>query len=250
MLGHGLSRSETAGNGSGAAFGDGEHGVQDSLSGHQRNGSGIAPPGGAGNPDGPFLAQGQILFGTVGKLQRHDGIQNSVLTVGSHPGYRTRHIGRNHGFVYDGSRFLSFRDDGSAGNLISRRHRQMNLPFFLSVQGIYADAPADVFSGMMGDFPQGALDTVKNVIEDSGAQGHGNGVSGAGYLRARLQAGGFLKYLNRGSVFRQGDHLAHQMLGAHMNHLRHAEAGFSFQINHGTVDPVDNSSIIHLPYLR
>ena len=188
MLGHGLSCSETAGNGSGAAFGDGEHGVQDSLSGHQRNGSGIPPPGGAGNPDGPFLAQGQILFGTVRKLQRHDGIQNSVLTVGSHPGYRTRHIGGTMDLCTMEAVSLSFRDDGSRRKPDLPAPPSDELPFFLSVQGIYADAPADVFAGMLGDFPQGALDTVKNVVEDSGAQGHGNGVSGAGYLGARLQA--------------------------------------------------------------
>ena len=151
VLGHGFPCSEASGHGGGSPLGDGEHGVQDTLPCDQGLGGRIALQGGAGNPDGPFLAQSQLLGGAVGHLQHHQGVLDGVISVGHHLAHPAAQVGGHHGLVQNGGGLLGFGDDGASGDLIPLGDGDVDGPQLLRIQGIHADSPGNEGSRPGGD---------------------------------------------------------------------------------------------------
>ena len=151
MLGHGFPGTETTGDSGCTAFCDREHGIQDTLTGDQWLGCRETSFGRAGNADRPFLAQGQFLGGSVGKLQCDDRIQDGVSAIRGCFDNGSLHIRRNHGSMKDTCGFLGFCDDGSSGHMIALGDCHMNIPFFGGIQRINADTTGDIFAGAGSD---------------------------------------------------------------------------------------------------
>ena len=198
MLGHGLSRSESAGNGSRASLGDGEQGIQDTLSRHQRPGSRKTLHHRTGHTDGPLLDHGQRGNRFIGLEYRHQRFSDGIAAVGNHRFHGSGDAGRHHDLMHDGRGLLHLGDDGSAVYLLSRLHAELCLPLFLHIQGVHGKTAVDVGPGFFRDLRQGALDAVKNICDDAGSQGYRKGRSRRVNGFAGLQAGGLFKNLDRG----------------------------------------------------
>ena len=229
VLCHRLSGPESAGDGSSAALGDGEHSVNDTLSRDQGDRRRKTVVGRPGHADRPALCHGQLFFRTVRQFQRDQRFIDGVFPVGDNIDDRPFYIRRDHAFVHDGVGLRHFGDDIPAVEILAFLNCEMGLPFFLPVQGVHADAPCDKrAAGGFRDPLQGTLDAVEDIIEDARSEGDGNGISACHDFFPGAQAGRLLIHLDRGHILVQGDDLADQLLGSHIDHLGHAESGIAF----------------------
>ncbi len=249
MLGHGLTGSESAGDGSRTALGDGEHGIDDSLSGHQRNRCRKAVVCGSGHTDGPVLGHTQFLCAAVGKLQGDQCFVNGIVAVRNDADYVSFYIRGHHALVYDGPGLRYQCNDLTGSQMIADRSDDVCMPFFCAVQGIHADTAGNERPAGICDLFQGTLDPVKNIVQDAWGQGHGHGASGRNDLVAGTKSGSFLIYLNGGHVLIQCNDLADKLFFSDVYHFLHMEACIALQIDDGAVDTVDDSDIIQFRHL-
>ena len=68
VLGHGLAGAEPSRNRRGAAFGNGEEGIDDPLARDRRAGRRRGAAGWGGESDGPLLAKGELVQRALGVL--------------------------------------------------------------------------------------------------------------------------------------------------------------------------------------
>ena len=129
--------------------------------------------------------------------------------------------------------------------VIADGNGEVGRPPFDAVKGVHADTPRDKRAAGLGDALQGALDSVKNVVQDAGRERHGNGVAGRDDLFTRTQPGSFLINLYRRHVLVERDDLPDQFFLADVDHFGHLEARVPLQVNDGAVDAVNRTKLIH-----
>ena len=221
MLHHRLAGAEGAGDGGGAPLGHGEEGVHDPLSGLEGHHRGILVLIGAAHTDRPFLHHGQLHPGAVLLFQHgHRLGDGKGAALDGHDG--PLHSGGQHDLVEDGLGLLD------RAQHIATHHPGPGLdgrgerPLLLPVQGGHLHAPGEsVASADLPDDLQRALDPVVNILDQAGAQLHGQGRAGGDHLSAGPQSGGLLIDLDGGGVPSHIQDLADQALLAHTDHVGH-----------------------------
>ena len=88
--------------------------------------------------------------------------------------------------MHNGRGFLQLRDDGAAVDFHTVLDSHVYVPFFFCVQGIYLHTAGDIFTGLFGNHGEWTLDTVENIVQDSGAEHNGNSVTCGCYRFPRL----------------------------------------------------------------
>ena len=164
MLCHGLSGSESAGNGGSSAFGDWEHGINDTLSGDKRNGSRETVACWPCSTDRPALCHRQSFLFPVGKLQCDERFFDRIVSVSCNLNDRSFQVRRNHTFMRDRVSFGYFCENISAVEIVSHRNGDVGGPFFLSIQRVHGNTAGDKCSPGFCDPLQRAFDSVKNVV--------------------------------------------------------------------------------------
>ena len=144
----------------------------------------------------------------------------------------------------------NFCDNGSSVDLHTRGNSHVHIPEFFCIQRVYLHTSGYIFAGLFGDYREGSLNTVKNIVQDSRSKGNRDRVPRSGDSLSGLQAAGLLKDLDGSGIFFQRDDLSHQMLLSYMNHFGHLEPCISFQIDDRAVDAVNNTSSTHDSALR
>ena len=251
MLCHGFSCSESAGNCSSASFGNREKGIQDSLTGKERNAGRETLVGRPWNTDRPFLGKRQFFFSSVIKADGNDGLQNGIGTVrncmdnGSMCDRR-----RNHGFVKDGGGFLCLGNNRACTDDVTFLYGNVGFPFFFCVKRVNADTTGNIFSRGLGNLCQRSLDTIKNIVDDSRTKENGNSVSCSDNSFSGFQPCSFLKNLYGRHMFLKTDDFSNQFFGAYIDHLGDLEAGVALEVDNRTVNTVDNTCFTHVLDLR
>ena len=105
MLGHGLSCTETAGNGSCTALCNGENGINDTLTCDKGAVDRQSLCKGSGLLDGPLLAEGKLMLIALSVLHTKDNIIQMIFSVGSSICYLARNIGSHHAAVLNNGSF-------------------------------------------------------------------------------------------------------------------------------------------------
>ena len=72
------------------------------------------------------------------------------------------------------------------------------------------------------------LDTVKNIMDNTRPQKHGDRISCTGNSFAWLKSCSFLKYLYSGHAFFQANDLTYQMLRSYIDHFGNFKAWITF----------------------
>ena len=143
MLGHCLSGSESAWDGSSTALCDREHGINDTLSGNKWNGCRETVMRRSWCTDRPVLGHCQLFLLSVRKLQSNQRFINRVFTVCDSDKNRSFYFRRNHTFMSDRMCFRNFCDNITGVEIIPLLYSDMCLPFFCAVQRINTDTACD-----------------------------------------------------------------------------------------------------------
>ena len=252
MLCHCFSSTETARNCCCTAFCNGEKGIQDTLSGYQRNACRETFVGWSWNTNRPFLSKGDLFLAAVRKTNSYDRLQNGISSIRNSLNNLSlsSNCRRNHGFVKNGSCLLCLSNNSSCAYHISNLNGYVYIPFLGSVKGINADTTGNIFTGGLGNLLQRTLDTIENIVDDSRSKKNGNGIACSYYCISWLQSCCLLENLYSGHALFQADNLSYQFLRSNINHLGNLESGITFQINNRTVNAVDNTCFIHGSALR
>ena len=221
MLHHRLTGTEGAGDSGGAALGDGEHGVDDPLAGLEGGHRVVLFLVGTAHTDRPLLDHGQghdlALVGL--DLGHHlvddvvagsDGpVDNAADAVGHHD------LVEHHFRLRDGTQHVA------ADHPVTHLGYGGIGPLLLTAQGRHLHAALEVGARHADDLLQRTLDTVVDILNDAGAQLHGQGRTGGLHLGPRAQAGGLLVDLDGSPVAGHVQDLTDQPLLAHADHVRH-----------------------------
>ena len=143
-------------------------------------------------------------------------------------------------------RLLRLRDDRAAAHLVPNLYGHMNRPFFLFIQRGHAHTTSNVDTGRFRNTVQRALDTIENIMKDTGAKRNRDRIASRRNRLTGMQTTSLLEDLNRCALLIQTDNLAHQLLIADIYHLGHLEAGVALQVDNRTVHTVDNTRLTHV----
>ena len=152
--------------------------------------------------------------------------------------------------MYNRSCFRHFCDDGASVYFHALCNGHVHVPEFFCVQRRYLHTSGNVFSGLLCNDGKRSLDTVKNIVQNTGTQSDGNSVTAGGYRFPRFQSTGFLENLYSSGVFFQGNDLAHQVFLSYINHFRHLKACIPLQVNDRAVNAVNDTGFTHVLSLR
>ena len=176
---------------------------------------------GPSHADGPLLHHGQLYPGAVLPFQ-HGHCFGDGVGAGLDGDDLPLHPGRDHDLVEDRGGLLHRADDVAPYYLGARLHHGLEIPLLLPVQGGHLHTSGEVISlHRLHDDLQRALDAVVDVLDQAGAQFHGQGGAGGDHLRPGTQAGGLLIDLDGGGVPIHGQHFSDQALLAHPDHVGH-----------------------------
>ena len=170
MLSHRLAGSKATRDAGRTAFCNGEHRIQNPLSGNQRPGCRIAQADRSRNSDGPLLHHRKFFEITVFLSYGNQRFIDGIVAVADCLFDDTLNSGRHHAPVSDGGRLRHLGNHIPRFYLISRRYGDLCFPAFLIIQGIYLSSPADIFSGLSGNLFERAFNSVKDIMENSRCQ--------------------------------------------------------------------------------
>ena len=85
---------------------------------------------------------------------------------------------------------------------------------------------------------QRSLNTVKDIIQDTGCQRNRHCRSRTFHKFSRMQSGSLLIHLYRRPVLIQGNNFANQLFLSNMDHFRHLKIRLPFQVNDRAVDAI------------
>ena len=251
MLCHSFSSTETARNRCCTTLCNWEKGIQDTLSGYKRHACRETLVGRSWHTDRPFLRKCDIALTAVRKTNRYNRVKDGICSVRNClDNLSLSNCWRNHGFMKNGSCFLSLGNDSTCAYHISNFNSYMNIPFLSSIKGINTYTTGNIFSGGFCDLLQRTLDTVENVMNDSRSQKNGNSIACSHYCIAWLQSCCLLENLYGSHALFQTNDLTDQLLRSNINHLGNLKSRVAFQINNRTVNAVDNTCFIHGSALR
>ena len=220
VLHHGLAGAEGAGDCRRAALGDGEHGVDDPLTGAQRPLGRILLRIGTAHTDGPLLEHGEGDFPAVLGLEGGDGLRH-VEGAALDGGDGAAHGGRHHDLMEHNGRLLNCAQNVAADDLIAHLGHRVELPLLLVVHGGDLHAAGDAGTHLLHDLLQRTLDSVINALDHAGAKLHAHRRAGGLHLGAGAQTRGLLIDLDVGGVTLHGQDLTDQALGADTDHVGH-----------------------------
>ena len=106
----------------------------------------------------------------------------------------------------DGMCLRYFGDNITAVEILPFGNCNMSIPFFLSVQRIYADTAGNKCSGRVCDPLQRAFNTVKNIIQYAGSQSYRNSAAAGCNFFPGTKSGCLLVYLNCSQIFVKSDY--------------------------------------------
>ena len=220
MLDHGLTRAEGTGHAGGTALGDGEQGVDGTLTRNHGLGGGELLLVGTGHADRPLLGEHDVLDGAVLQLELTDAVGNAEVT-----GIQLHDLalltGRAHDLMGDDLGLLHRTVHVACGDGVTVAQSRLEVPELVAVQGGLVDALDDVGAILLPHGLQGTLDTVVNGGQETGTQLHRQGGARRHHLIAAAQAGGLLVDLDGGAVAVHLDDLADQAGLTHAHYVEH-----------------------------
>ena len=218
MLHDGLAGAEGAGDGGGAALGNGEHGVDDTLAAVHGTGGHVLALIGSGHTDGPALHHGQLVLFALLVLHDGDHVGDHVLAA-LHAQDLAGNAAGHHDLVEDGAGLLHGAQHIARDDLVAGLGDGHEVPLLRPVQGGHVGAAGDGIAGQGAHLGQGALDAVIDVVQHAGSEFDGHGHPGGDDLGAGSEAGGLLIDLDGGAVACHIQDLADQALRAHAHHV-------------------------------
>ena len=221
MLHDGLAAAERAGDGCRAALGDGEHGVDDALSGVQRTAGGEFAGVRALDTHRPALDHIQLDLAAVAERQAGDLFLDGEFAAADplHGALLDRR--GDHDLVEDGGRLLHGAEHVAGDELIALLRRRDEVPDLLAVERRNAHAAGDRLAGEIADLRQGTLDAVIDIFEHAGPELHAQRHTGRHDLGAGAKAGGLFVDLNGGAASGHIQYLADQVLFADTDNVRY-----------------------------
>ena len=218
---------EGAGNSSNTAFGNGEEGIDNTLTGDQRHIGSQLLLIGAALADGPALHKGQIFFAVFGRYGSDRLVDGK--TSGRDRGKSTFDPVGDHDLLGDQGRFFDGSDDVAGNYLVADLGGSFKVPFLFAVQRRYLDtAGQQIGTGDFHDLVQGTLDTIVDRSDQTGAQFDGKRHICGFYRFAGAQAAGFLVYLDGGLVTVHFDDLADQSFFGYADNVIHVGVAHTF----------------------
>ena len=122
--------------------------------------------------DRPLLAERQLVFYIVIVNDGYNYIIDLIFSVGSNALHYARKIGAHKAAVFDDGGFRAGGVNHAAGEPVARLDGDGDVPFAFRIKGGHACAAVDEgAAGMPFDFLERALDTVEDIVEDTGAEG-------------------------------------------------------------------------------
>ena len=135
----------------------------------------------------------------------------------------------------------AFRYHGSAAYDVALPDLHGHIPQFIRVQRVDGDTPGYILAGCFRDRLQRPLNTVKNVIQNTGAQRDGHGIARAVDDLTGLYSAGLLVDLDGGNIICKRNHFADKTFRSDINHLRHLESDGILKVNDRPVDAVNHT---------
>ena len=213
MLHNGLARTERAGDGGGAALGDGEERVDNTLSAVHGAAGDILLGIRARDTHGPALQHGQLMLAAL--CVAHDGnrLRHGELTA-LHAHDLAGHAGGHHDLVAYRARLLHRAEHVTGGDLVAGLRHGDKVPLLFAVEGRHVRAARDGVAGEAAHLGQRALDAVVDIVEHTGSKLDGHGHAGCLDHGTRTEPGGLLIDLNTRLVAGHVKDLAYQALRA------------------------------------
>ncbi|MPM82291.1 hypothetical protein SDC9_129352 [bioreactor metagenome] len=240
MLHDGFARAEGAGDGGGAALGDGEQGVHNPLARQQRGLGRIFMLIRAAHTHGPLLHHGELHRLPVVLLEDGHRISHGKGAAGdAFDG--AGQVGRYHDLVQHHLGFLHGSDDVAANHLGAGSHSGRKLPLLIPVQRGNLNAAGDIGARNGHDLLQRALNPVVDILHQARAQLHRQRIAGGFHRGARPQARGFLVNLDGSRIAGHGEDFADEPLLTYANHVSHVGVGKTGG-NHEWAGNLDNFS--------
>ena len=221
VLRNSFSGAEAARDSGGAASGDREEEVDDSLSGEERHVRFEPALTWPRVPDGPLLRQAQhsAVFQTA------DLVFYRVFPFRGQANKFSLLVGRDHDLVGDQAAFGHFADYVAAVERVADLDRRHEMPLLFLVEFRYGNAAADEGSGLFIDAVQRTLNAVVETAQKPRAQFHGKRAAQALDDVAGLDVGRVLVHLDGAHVAFLADDLAREIQLANKHLLAHAELG-------------------------
>ena len=226
MLHDGLARAEGAGDRRGAALGDGEQRIDDTLAAVHRAGRGILLAVGPRDTHRPVLDHGELVHLALVVLNDGDHVVNGELALLDALD-RAAQPGGHHYLVQDRARLLHGAEHVARVHMLAGLRDGVELPFLLAVEGRDLHAARDGLARQRAYLGQGTLDAVVDVLQHAGAKLHGERQPGRHDLRAGAEARGLLIDLYRRRIARHIKYFAYEPLAAHSDDVRHVRVGQS-----------------------
>ena len=218
VLHHGLAGAEGAGDGGGAALGDGEERVDDALAAVHGAAGHILAGVGPGNTHRPALDHGQIVELALLVPDGGDDLVHGVQAAADEDHLALKSVG-HHDLVQDGAGLLDGAQHVAGGELVAHLGHGHEVPLLFPVQGLDVGAAGDAVAGEGAHLGQGALDAVIDIVQHTGSKLHGHGHTGGFHHGAGSQARGLLVDLDGSLVAGHIQDLADQALRAHAHHV-------------------------------
>jgi hypothetical protein len=177
----GLAATEGTGDGASATLAGGEEGVEDALAGKHRTDTGELVAGGAGLTHWPILLHGHVVGGSVGQRDLGDRVGHDVGAAGDDGRQSAGDVRGNHDtVVLEKLGLVDLADHIAADDVVADTDGGGGeLPTLVAVKAGDFDTAGDVDVGAeLVNVLEGTLDTVKNSVQNTGAEFEGEGLAG------------------------------------------------------------------------
>ena len=181
MLHNCLTGTERTGNSGHTALGDGEHRIDNTLTGDQRRIRNQLLLVGTAHTNRPLLHQCQWMFCTIIIHNHANGLFYRVGTTLNGLD-RTLNPVRNHNLLLYHAGLLNGANDIAGNHLITDLGSRNELPLFLSVQSGNRDTSGNIRTGHLYHAFQWTLDTIIHRLDQAGTQFHRKGSAGTVYF--------------------------------------------------------------------
>ncbi len=232
LLDHGLSGTEGSRNTRGSPLRHRKEGVDDALTGDERDVRGELLGNRARHSYHPLVSQCERDRTRTGR-ERTDAVANRVFSA-LQVGESSTESGRNQDLVEDELSFLDRAEDGSGGHLTADLCRGSELPDrFLVERWGKRSAGDEVPDGLLDDVER-PLNSVVDGFQEPGTELHAERLSGGLDRVSGTDPGGVLVDLDRRGPAHQSNDLSDEAEAADTNDVVHLRVHESFGDDHWT----------------
>ena len=179
-------------------------------------------------------------------LDYNNCIKELVLTVGINLYYFTRKLRRNHKSVFNDRSFGESSVNLTALKLVTDFNLHCNIPQLLVIKSRNRRTTVNKRTCFFFNSLQRSFDTVKDVVNNTGAEKNIHRSTGTLNGIARFKSCCFLINLNSCDVVCNTDDFTDKLLLAYMNHFHHLKAVGIFYGNNRSVYSIYNIVVFHI----